>query len=219
MGPDPLRLLLVDDHDLLSGALSLALRARGLDVETSSGPAAADVVETARRLRPVLVLLDLDLGPLGSGLDLVGPLVAEGATVVMLTGVTDRAQLAACVEAGASGLLAKTVPFDHLIEAVATVASRGTLLDGAGREELLADLRAKRADDRRRLAAFESLTAREREVLVQLMDGKTAEAVASESFVSVATVRSQIQAVLRKLGVKSQLAAVALARDAGFHQK
>jgi ActR/RegA family two-component response regulator len=49
MGAEPLRLLLVDDHDLLSGALSLALRARGLDVATSSGPAATDVVDAARR--------------------------------------------------------------------------------------------------------------------------------------------------------------------------
>jgi two-component system, NarL family, nitrate/nitrite response regulator NarL len=166
----------------------------------------------------VVVLLDLDLGPLGSGLDLVGPLVEAGAVVVMLTGVTDRAQLAACVEAGAAGLLAKTIPFDDLIEAVATVANRGTLLDQAGRDELLADLRAKRAADRRRLAAFEALTARERAVLAQLVEGRSAEAVAAASFVSVATVRSQIQAILRKLGVNSQLAAVALARDAGFHQ-
>lgn len=218
MAPDQPRLLLVDDHDLLSGALSLALRARGLDVETSSGPTPPDVVAAARRLAPVVVLLDLDLGPLGSGRDLVGPLVGTGATVVMLTGVTDRAQLAACVEAGASGLLAKTIPFDDLIEAIATVAGGGTLLDGAGREELLADLRAKRAADRRRLARFEGLTAREQEVLAQLLEGKSAEAVAAASFVSVATVRSQIQAILRKLGVKSQLAAVALAREAGFHQ-
>ncbi|HVL28013.1 MAG TPA: response regulator transcription factor [Acidimicrobiales bacterium] len=218
MGAEPLRLLLVDDHDLLSGALSLALRARGLDVATSSGPAATDVVDAARRRAPVVVLLDLDLGPLGSGLDLVGPLVEAGAVVVMLTGVTDRAQLAACVEAGAAGLLAKTIPFDDLIEAVATVANRGTLLDQAGRDELLADLRAKRAADRRRLAAFEALTARERAVLAQLVEGRSAEAVAAASFVSVATVRSQIQAILRKLGVNSQLAAVALARDAGFHQ-
>lgn len=218
MPPDPLRLLLVDDHDLLSGAVSFALRARGLEVETISGPAPADVAAAAGRLAPVLVLLDLDLGPLGSGLDLIRPLVEAGATVVMLTGVTERAQLAACVEAGASGLLAKTIPFDDLVEAVATVAARGTLLDGAGREGLLADLRARRAADRRRLAPFDTLTAREREVLAHLMDGKSAEAVAAALFVSVATVRSQIQAILRKLGVNSQLAAVALAREAGFHQ-
>ncbi|MFP5316927.1 MAG: response regulator [Acidimicrobiia bacterium] len=218
MAPDAPRLLLVDDHDLVSGALRLALRARGLDVQTSSGPTPADVVGAAGRLAPVLVLLDLDLGPLGSGRDLIGPLVGSGATVVMLTGVTDRAQLAACVEAGASGLLAKTIPFDDLIEAIATVAAGGALLDPAGREGLLADLRAKRAADRQRLAPFEALTAREREVLSQLVDGRSAEAVAAASFVSVATVRSQIQAILRKLDVKSQLAAVALAREAGFHQ-
>lgn len=218
MAPEPRRLLLVDDHDLLSGAVSLALRARGLEVETSSGPTPADVVAAAARLAPVLVLLDLDLGPLGSGRDLVGPLVETGAIVVMLTGVTDRTQLAACVEAGASGLLSKTIPFDDLVEAVATVAARGTLLEGPGREELLADLRAQRAAERRRLAPFETLTAREREVLAQLLEGKSAEAVAAALFVSVATVRSQIQAILRKLGVKSQLAAVALAREAGFHQ-
>ena len=94
----PMRLLIVEDHELLSGTLALALRQLGIEVETSLGPTADDIVETARRLAPVLVLLDLELGNrLGSGLDLVKPLTAAGAKVVIMSGVTDRARLAACL--------------------------------------------------------------------------------------------------------------------------
>ncbi len=218
-GPDgPTRLLLVDDHDLLAEALGMALRARGLDVETISGPSVDAVVAAARRRAPLVALLDLDLGPLGSGRDLVQPLAEAGATVVMLTGITDRARLAECLEAGAAGVLAKTVPFEELAEAVAVAAGGGAPTARPQRDALMADLFAERAEQRARHALLDALTPRERDVLAGLMDGQSAEAIAEASFVSLATVRSQIQAVLRKLGVHTQLAAVALARDAGFHQ-
>ncbi len=102
----PMRLLIVEDHELLSGTLALALRQLGIDVETSQGPTPDDIVEAARRLAPALVLIDLELGNrLGSGLDLVKPLTAAGAKVVIMSGVTDRARLAACLEAGATGIV------------------------------------------------------------------------------------------------------------------
>src|SRR5207248_6808667 len=65
-------------------------------------------------------------------------------------------------------------------------------------------------------APFGRLTVRERGVLQRMMDGKTAGEIAAESFVSVATIRSQIRGVLRKLGVHNQLAAVALAQKTGW---
>jgi DNA-binding NarL/FixJ family response regulator len=86
----------------------------------------------------------------------------------------------------------------------------------AERDALLAALRERRAHDRDRLAPFESLTPREEAVLGELMDGSSAEQIAESSFVSTATVRSQIRAVLGKLSVHSQVAAVARAHRAGW---
>ena len=85
------------------------------------------------------------------------------------------------------------------------------------REALLDALRAGAGrDDAARLAPFEYLTPREQAVLGDLMDGHVAQEIASRSFVSVATVRSQIRAVLAKLSVHSQGGAVALAHRAGW---
>lgn len=213
---EPARLLIVEDHELLSGTLALALRQRGLQVEAVSGPNPAAVVEQAARLAPVLVLLDLDLGPLGNGVELVRPLVEAGARVVIMSGDTNRVRLGACVEAGASGIVAKSSKFEDLVEAVQRSAEGADLLGESERQSLLADLRASRRENQARLAPFAALSPREQAVLARLMAGQSAETIAAYSYVSLATVRSQIRSILQKLDVNSQLAAVALAREAGW---
>lgn len=211
------RLLILEDHELLSGTLALALRQRGLHVEAMNGPSREAVLERVAALAPVLVLLDLDLGPaLGNGVELVGPLVEAGARVVIMSGDTSRPRLGACVEAGASGIVPKASRFDELVEAVQRSAEGRDLLPEGERQSLLAELRESRRASHQRLAPFHSLTPREQAVLARLMAGESAEAIAEHSYVSLATVRSQIRAILMKLGVNSQLAAVALARDAGW---
>ncbi len=135
----------------------------------------------------------------------------------MLTGTTDRVRLAACVEAGAIGVVNKSVSFEQLMRAVRDAVELGSLLTPHQREDLLGELRRQRAADRQRLALFAALTPREQQVLASLMDGRSAEAIATEAYVSVTTVRSQIRSVLMKLGVNSQLSAVAKARAAGWH--
>jgi DNA-binding NarL/FixJ family response regulator len=96
------------------------------------------------------------------------------------------------------------------------VVTHGELLDRHQRQELLAALRQQRAADRERLEVFERLTPREAKVLAALMDGKSAEQIATETYVSITTVRTHIRSTLSKLAVNSQLAAVALARRAGW---
>jgi DNA-binding NarL/FixJ family response regulator len=214
---DRSRVLIVEDHELLATSLALALRQQGLVVETVDGSGRAEIVAIVRRLAPVLVLLDLDLGPgMGSGVDLVRPLIQAGGRVVMVTGVADRARLAACVEVGATGIVSKTAGFDVLVDAVRRAVDGEELFTDYQRQELLADLRVARQADRERSAPFERLSPREQAVLAGLVAGETAEAIAADSYVSLATVRSQIRAILLKLGVTSQLAAVARARAAGW---
>lgn len=212
-----MRLLIVEDHELLAGTMALALRQRGLEVHTAAGPSPDAVVDTARQLAPVLVLLDLELGPpLGSGLDLIRPLTEAGARVVMVTGVTERARLGACVEAGATGLVSKAGGFEVLVETVQRAAEGTPLLRDDERQALLDEVRHSRRTDRDRLAPFGALSPREQAVLARLLDGESAETIAERTYVSVATVRSHIRAILLKLGVNSQLAAVALARRSGW---
>ena len=212
-----MNVLIVEDHELLAGTMSMALRQQGFDVHAVAGPTGDDVVEAARRLAPVLVLLDLELGPtLGSGLDLVGPLVDAGGRVVMVTGVTDRARLGACIEAGAAGVVSKGAEFAVLMEAVTRAAEGVPLLRDDERLALIEEARRRRRVDHDRLAPFDALSPREQAVLRRLMAGESAETIADRSYVSLATVRSQIRAILLKLGVNSQLAAVALARQAGW---
>jgi DNA-binding NarL/FixJ family response regulator len=213
----PFRLLIVEDHQLVAGTLALALRDHGLEVETTAGPFREQVIDVAARFSPDLVLLDLELGEgLGSGVDLVPPLTETGAAVVIMTGVTERARLAACVEAGAVGIINKADGFEELVEAVRRFAGGEVMLTEDQRQNLLAELRARRSADRARLRPFEQLTAREQSVLERMVSGDSAETIAAGSYVSLATVRSHIQAIFRKLGVNSQLAAVAMARDAGW---
>lgn len=207
--------MVVEDHELLAQSLGAALGADGLDVVRPDGLDEASVIDAATELRPQVVLLDLYLHERGpTALPLVASLRALDASVVMVTGETDRARLAECVEAGALGIVGKHEPFEHLVAAVTEVAALRSILTKAQRDELLAELRAQRAADRDRLEPFERLTRREGEVLGALVEGKSAEVIAEEAYVSMATVRSQIRAVLSKLGVSSQLAAVAKARSA-----
>ena len=209
--------LIIEDHELLAQSLVYALRAEGVPTETLKPETVDQILKVADELRPGVVLLDLELGgEIGDSIALIAPLEELGAQVMMVTGVTDRVRLAECLEAGATGLINKSTPFDQLVESVREVAELGSLVPPQQRHELLGELRRQRAADRERLEPFERLTAREQQVLAGLMDGKSAEKIAEDSFVSLATVRSQIRAVLLKLDVNSQLAAVALARKNGW---
>jgi DNA-binding NarL/FixJ family response regulator len=212
-----MRVLLIEDHGLLADSLTFALQAEGLEATKVSPTDRETLLDVARDTKPDLVLLDLDLGWADAdGTVMIEPLRDTGALVVMLTGVSDRARLGACLEAGAVGIIAKSLPFDEVLEAVKETVELGSLTTKAQRDAMLHELRQQRLEDQRRLEPFEKLTTREREVLAALVDGKSAETIATKSFVSVATVRSQIRAILLKLDVSSQLEAVAIARRNGW---
>ena len=209
--------LVVDDHPLVATGLSLALGARGWTVQTSDGPDAASVVALAREFRPDCVLLDLHLGEeLGSGVALIGPLRETGAPVVILTAETDMFLLASCVEAGAEGWIGKDAFLDRVVSSIDDVLAGRPLLGCAAREALLDDLRMRRESLTRALSPFERLTPRERRVLGSLAEGLSADEIATTHYVSLPTVRTQVRAILQKLGVRSQLAAVALVNRAGW---
>lgn len=215
--PGP-RVLIVEDHELLAQSLAYALRSEGFRVETTCGPTPDDVLAAADAFQPTVVLLDLNLGDgLGKGSAFIEPLRATGPSVVMLTGVEDRIRLAECIEAGAVGLVSKAAPFEALVGAIREVAEGDSLLSPTQRHEWLTELRRYRADEWERQRRFEYLTPREREVLAGLCDGLSAAEIADRDYVALSTVRSHIRSILMKLGVGSQLEAVALANRAGWN--
>jgi DNA-binding NarL/FixJ family response regulator len=214
------RVGLIEDHTLLAQSLLLTLRSEGADVEVIEVPrrgGVAAVVEPCLRHRPHVVLLDLSLGEGAiDGDQLIAPLVRIGTKVVMLTGSTDAARLGGCLELGAIAVIAKAEPLDFLVEQVRRAAHGERVLTAQRRLDLLLEGRKERAEREQRLAPFESLTEREQQVLAELVHGHQVEEISHRMFVSAATVRTHVRAILQKLGVRSQLAAVARAREVGW---
>jgi DNA-binding NarL/FixJ family response regulator len=211
------RVLVVDDHALLAETLASELRHAGCVVGVVRVPTVTGVLAAIDDFRPDVALLDLYLGRgAGTSLPLIAPLAESGIEVLVLTGATDELMLARCVEAGASAVLSKAAEFDVLLAAVVDAARGRRVQSLAERAEMLDRLRRARQDEDVRLAPFRRLTRRESAVLVALMDGRSAAEIAARAVVSLATVRSQIRAILQKLGVTSQIAAVAMAHRVGW---
>jgi two-component system nitrate/nitrite response regulator NarL len=210
------RLLLVDDHRLLVETLQFSLSQAGFTVSVATCCSFDQVLAEAAEVRPTLVVLDLDLQGAGYGYDLIAPLRQLGAQVMMLTGTVDRTELARCLEAGAVGIANKADGFAAVLDQIRRAADGETVMPVTLRTQLLTDLAAHRRADEKRKAPFEALSGKERDVLRQIVEGKQAAAIAKDSYVSLATVRTQIRSILLKLEVTSQVAAVALARQGGW---
>ncbi|WP_420451496.1 response regulator [Ilumatobacter sp.] len=204
--------VVVDEHSLIARGLGAALAERGWRTSTTTGPSADDVIALVRRARPQCVLMDVRLGDdIGRGIDLIGPLSATGAHVVVFTAERRSLVLAECLEAGAAGWLPRSSDLDEVDAALRDVIGGGTIVGTTERTALLASLSRERHRARSAQVMFDELTGREALVLAALVDGLSAEEIARERYVALTTVRSQIRAVLRKLEVRSQLAAVAVA--------
>jgi DNA-binding NarL/FixJ family response regulator len=202
---------------LLAETLAAELRHAGCVVAVVPSPTLAGVLAAVDEFRPNVALLDLYLGRgVGTSIPLIAPLTDSGVEVLVLTGATDVIMHAACIEAGATAVLSKVAEFESLLGAVVDVARHQRVQSPAERAEMLDRLRRARRAERDRLAPFQRLTRRECAVLDALMDGLSAAEIAEVAVVSLATVRSQIRAILQKLDVSSQLAAVALAHRAGW---
>lgn len=213
----PERVLVVEDQQLLGQLMVQQLRKEGIAADLAPLDSLDHVLTTAQETAYTVVLLDLDLGDeLGDSIPLIAPLQDTGARVAMLTAITDRVRHAECVEAGAVGVILKDRRFDELMADLREVVARGSLLQPGERDALLARLREQRRDREQDLAPFQRLTRREQQVLTALMEGLSAQAIAQSWVVSYETVRTQIRSVLTKLGVHSQLEAVATAQQADW---
>lgn len=218
-GPTTPLVMLVEDHRLLADSLSVALRGHGVRTAVARIDDAATLLADVRAHRPDLVLLDLDLGPGLDGEGLVAALRGLGAEVLVLTGTSDLSRAGSAIEAGALGHLDKAEPFSVVLAAVLGAARGEAGGLWQSRHRGLTALQQRRSGEARsaaELGDFARLSAREGEVLAALCEGSSVEVIAAQRVVSTTTVRSQVRAVLTKLGVSSQLAAVARANRTGW---
>lgn len=214
------RIVIIEDHALFAESLELTLAREGYDVRRLELPDEGGSLATLRagaiRLHPRIVLLDLDLGRLGDGLSLVGPLAQSGINVVVVTASTDRGRWGACVRAGARKVLSKTRPLQETLSTVRRLMQGLPVMDTDELESLLEEWRLRRAEVEQMTDRLARLTPREKAVLSGLIDGVTVREIARHSVVSEATVRTQVKSILAKLEVSSQLAAVGMANHVGW---
>jgi two-component system nitrate/nitrite response regulator NarL len=209
------RVLLIEDHRLVAQVLERGLSAEGFQVRSSDGTPGT-LPTLLAEFPPDVVLLDLYLAEGRSGIDLLPVLRAPERRVVILTGESDPSVLARAFEAGADAVLNKAMPFLGLVRQIIAILQGHSVEAEDQRCRVLSQARAARAERRRRLAPFASLTPREEAVLAMLIEGIHAADIAGYSYVSLSTVRSQIRSVLAKLGVGSQLGAVSMAGKVGW---
>jgi len=204
----PLRLLVVDDHEVVrQGLVSLLERREHFQVVAEAGTA-AEAVEMARKFEPDLVVMDVRL-PDGSGIEACREIRAEfpATRVVILTSYPDEEAVLSAIIAGASGYLLKQIRGRDLISALEAVGRGESLLDPAVTEKVL--------DRVRRIATgtytdeMAQLTQQEQKILLLVAEGKTNKEIASEVFLSDKTVKNYVSSILSKLNLERRAQAAA----------
>ena len=216
-----IRVLLVDDQELIRAGLRGILRERyGFTIVGECGDGTS-IVTTVRHTQPQVVLMDVRM-PLVDGVAATRQLRAEHekVPVMALTTFDDDAALAGMLRAGAQGFVLKGVPAEDLQRAVHIVASGGAWLDPAVTGRVLATYRATPAAPTARPSTVDALTAREREVLGLIGRGLTNAEIAIELRVGEGTVKTHVNHLFAKLHLRDRSAAIVYAYDhdlAGRH--
>jgi NarL family two-component system response regulator LiaR len=214
----PIRVLLVDDHDVFRHGLAQLLGDEGLAVlaEASGGEAG---VRLAAELVPDVVLMDLGM-PGMSGVEATRAIAALEAPprVVVLTLSDDDASMLEALLAGAAGYVLKDATLEQIVASVRSAADGDAVIPPRVAPELLRRLRAAeppRTSEATARGAVE-LSERELEVLRLIVDGRDNAAIAAELFISPNTVKSHVASIFAKLGVVSRLQASVQALRCGL---
>ncbi|BCY14467.1 response regulator transcription factor [Actinoplanes sp. L3-i22] len=210
-----IRVLVADDHRLVRSGFRVILELE--DDITVVGEAAdgADAVELALRLRPDVVLMDVEM-PVMDGLEATRRIAAEGGPSVLILTTFDRDDyLFAALQAGASGFLLKNGTPEALTEAVRVLAAGDALLAPAVTRRVIAEFSAPRQRVPEPGKRLDELTPREHEVLVELAGGSTNAEIATALHLGETTVKTHVSRVLMKLGARDRTQAVVLAYEMG----
>ena len=206
----PIRVLFVEDHQLLAEALA-AMLAREPDMEVVGTAGSVADAKVMARERVDVVLMDYRL-PDGTGADATRAIKARwpAARVVMLTAVKDDETVLESIQAGADGYRTKDRAADDVVQAVRAAYAGETLLPRSVIVEIARRVAAarERGDDRK---LVEPLTPRELEVLRALTDGLSTPEICEKLYIAPNTLRTHVQNIMGKLRVHSKLEAVAFA--------
>jgi DNA-binding NarL/FixJ family response regulator len=199
-----LRILLVDDHEVVRLGLTTLLEDEpGVTVAGEAG-SAGEAIRACERLNPDLVILDIRL-PDQSGIEVCRHITQRWPTikVIILTSYVSDDLIAATVGAGATGYIRKQVGNEELLRAIEAVRRGEALLDPQVTRRVLQRLRqAERLID---ASAFSDLSRRELEVLLLVSQGKSNNEIAQALSVSEKTVRNHVSTLLEKLNLSNRV--------------
>jgi len=216
-----IRVVVVDDQAVIRAGLRTMLEHESDLTIVGEAGNAGDAVQVVAAARPDVVLMDIRM-PEVDGIEatrriLAGATVAPPA-VLILTTFDDEEYVFGALQAGAAGFLLKDAGPDVLVAAVRTVAAGDALVDPSVTRRVVerwVALETSASPARPVPAAVDSLSAREREILVGLARGRTNRELAADLIVSEATVKTHVSNLLAKLGVRSRVQAVVLAYEVG----
>jgi DNA-binding NarL/FixJ family response regulator len=205
--PEPIALLLVDDHEMVRAGLRALLG--DLDDIRIAGEAAsvAEAIAQAAALAPDVVLMDLRL-PDGSGVDACREILsaAPRTRIVFLTSHSDEQAIASTVLAGAAGYVLKDIGHQSLLRAIRDAAAGRPIVESKATQAVVS-----------RMQRVDGLTAQERRVLALVVEGRTNKEIATALGLSDKTVKNYLGNAMQKLGVtrRSQAAVVFARRHPG----
>ena len=204
----PLRVLLVDDHEVVRQGLSSLHKATDDIVVAGEAGTVRDAIEEAERTRPDVVVMDVRLAD-GSGIEATREIRARRpeTQVIMLTSFADDEALFASIMAGASGYVLKQVKSGELIRAIRTVGRGESLLDPAVTKPVLDRLR--KGKHLMRDEKLARLSPQEERILEAVANGKTNKEIGQELHLAEKTVKNYVSSILSKLEVARRAEAAA----------
>jgi len=204
----PLRVLLVDDHEVVRDGVRALLQATDDIIVTAEAGSVREAVDEADRARPDVVVMDVRLVD-GSGIEATREIRAKHpkTAVIMLTSFADDEALFASIMAGASGYVLKQVKGGELVRAIRTVGKGESLLDPAVTKAVLDRLR--KGKHLLRDEKLARLSPQEERILSAVADGKTNKEIGDELHLAEKTVKNYVSSILSKLEVARRAEAAA----------
>jgi two-component system response regulator DevR len=208
MSAPPLRVMLVDDHEVVRDGIKLLLADTPDVVVCAEASSARDAVAVAAHALPDVIVMDVRLSD-GSGIEATRDIRAARpqTAVLMLTSFADDEALFASIMAGAAGYVLKQIRGDELVRAIRSVGAGQNLLDPAVTKGVFDRLRkGKHLFRDERLAR---LSPQEERILAQVAEGRTNGQIGAELGLAEKTVKNYVSSILSKLEVARRAEAAA----------